>query len=971
MGAPEELIAAWRNNPSADATRAICERLAALPREDWVREVGTSAESWYANDARVMLAVGRMYLGASLLGEAQSAFVAASRADPRAPEPFRWLGEVLLRRGDAIRAERVLSRALELGGGASGTFELRERAQRLTVLQQRRGAQVVAAEVARELPTSAIAVGGGVVMDAKSRPSRPPIAPAAARERPLPRFDSDPAEVSEVYTVKNPSAKTPSPHGIGSGRNPSRGAAAPVRARVPAAPLRPEPPPRRAPEPSDEDVTEMVHMPSFDEIDGSLPSFDDIPTDIKRPAATPAPMARTPAPPFVATSRSARPQPAPVLDDVRSAPPPLVAKAASPAFADVAVSADAVEPQPAILLEHLARVGVFEPGGGAAPAWEAAPRQKARGVIPLVLGIVLVAGGGAGGYEYSRRVKTERIAQASALTNEVDKLLHSGNTNDLESTDQKLSRVFDLDSRSQRAARQWLENRVLGALLLKSEPRGIDSAVHRGRTAGLSESELAVGRVASFLVEGDLAGAAAVLPKFDAAAAKDAIYQMTAGAVLQRAGDPRAGERYAAARSLDPRLVPASMLLARLLLLEQGVEKARPVMDDIEKALGPDAPIVRALEALAWTVDPARSVEPPEKARLRPDDIAKLPAPLLGIPPMVDATQALAKGDLTNAAKALDAALLHSDGPALASSIGFVAIEAGDEQLARKAALKALSFAALYPRARTLAARVALLGGRLDEAQKAVEELDPKSADVAVVRGAVAYESGDSAELEASLALLGDARSAPSFAALAAGPGVLQGNRYLEPKKLEALAAPSIPWGEIVAADSALNTNNLTLAESVLGPRMKANAAPVHLLRIARLRRYQKRLDDALAATERALAERPSAPLAIERVLELVEKDKAPEAREFVARHQASLGPSAGWLSVVVDMAANQAKLAASRLTQLEPPPDEAPAYLRLVAARALVMGNDKRARGYVVQLVRRLGKHPDAIATAQLLNGQ
>jgi tetratricopeptide (TPR) repeat protein len=955
MGAPEELIAAWRNNPSADATRAICDRLAALPREDWVREVGTSAEAWYADDARVMLAVGRMYLGASLLGEAQSAFVAASRADPRAPEPFRWLGEVLLRRGDAIRAERVLSRALELGGGASGTFELRERAQQLTGLQQRRGAHVVAAEVARELPTSAIAVGGGVVMDAKSRPSRPPIAPAAARERPLPRFDSDPAEVSEVYTVKNPSAKMPSPHAIGKERNLPRGPAAPARARVPAAPRRPEPPPARAPEPSEDDVTEMVHMPSFDEIDGSLPSFDDIPTDIKRPAATPAPapMARTPAP----IART-------------PAPPPLVAKAAPPPFADAATSADAVEPQPAILLEHLARVGVFEPGGGAAPAWEAAPRQKARGVIPLLLGIVLVAGGGAGGYEYSRRVKTERVAQASALTNEVDKLLHSGNTKDLESTDQKLSRVFDLDSRSRRAARQWLENRVLGALLLKSEPRGIDSAVHRGRTAGLSESELAVGRVASFLVEGDLAGAAAVLPKFDAAAAKDAIYQLTAGAVLQRAGDPRAVERYAAARSLDPRLVPASMMLARLLLLEQGLEKARPVMDDIAKALGPDAPIVRALEALAWTVDPARSVEPPEKARLRPDDVAKLPAPLLGIPPMVEATQALEKGDLTNAAKALDAALLHSDGPALASSIGFVAIEAGDEQLARKAALKALSFAALYPRARTLAARVALLGGRLDEAQKAVEELDPKSADVAVVRGAVAYESGDSAELEASLALLGDARSAPSFAALAAGPGVLQGNRYLDPKKLEALAAPSIPWGEIVAADSALNTNNLELAERVLGPRMKANAAPVHLLRIARLRRYQKRLDDALAATERALAERPGAPLAIERVLELVEKDKAPEAREFVARHQASLGPSAGWLSVVVDMAANQPKLAASRLTQLEPPPDEAPAYLRLVAARALVMGNDKRARGYVVQLVRRLSKHPDAIATAQLLNG-
>ena len=644
------------------------------------------------------------------------------------------------------------------------------------------------------------------------------------------------------------------------------------------------------------------------------------------------------------------------------------APAESP-FADYASSPETAEPSPAIVLEHLARVGLFEPGGGALPAWERAPRQKARGVIPLVVGILLVGGGGFAGYRYSMQLKEAKAQQAAALTNEVDKLLHSGRTADLEASDQKLSHVFDLDSRSRRAARQWLENRVLGALLLKAEPRGIDSAVHRGRVAGLAEHELAVGRLASFFVEGDLAGAAAVLPKWDALAAKDAVYQLTAGAVLQRAGDPRALERYAAARALDPNLVPASMLLARLLLLEQGPEKARPVLDDLEKSLGSDSSIVRALEALAWTVDPQRSAEPPEKARLSPEQAAALPAPLLGIPPMVDATLALAQNDLSKAAKALDSALGYTDGPALASSIGFVAIDAGDEQLARKAALKALSFAAMYPRARTLAARVALLGGRLDEAQKAVEELDPKSSDVAVVRSAVAYENGDAAELEGALSLLGPARSSPPFAALAAGHAVLQGGRYLDPQKLEALAAPSVPWGELVAADTALATGNLDLAERVLASRAKANAAPVHLLRVARLRRYQKRLDDALAASERALAEKPSAPLGIERVLELVEKERANDAREFVARHQGALGASAGWLSVVVDVAANQPKLAVARLAQLEPPSADAPVYLRLVAARALAVSNDKRARAYVLDLARRLGKHPDALEAAALLN--
>ncbi|MGC4089721.1 MAG: hypothetical protein QM756_17905 [Polyangiaceae bacterium] len=969
MGALEDLLATWRNNPSADATLQICGRLAASQRTDWVREVGASAETWHQRDTRVMQAVGRMYLDCAMLEEAQAAFVAASKADALAPQPLRFLGEVLLRRGDAIRAEKILARSLELGESTRATFDLRDRAHDLAQLQRRSGSQSVAAEVARALPAQAIAVGAGGFMEAKSRPSRPPKAPLAAAEAPLPRFDADPVELSDVYALQNPAPKAPPPwngNGGAARKPPARPATPPRRAPLPP----PAAPAARSPLPSSDDVTELVsNAPFLADDDAPLPSFDDIPTDVKRaavPLAAPVPVAAAAAPTAFAAP-SARPVPPPLTPAPAA---PVAPAVAAPAPALPQSPADMAHPPPAILLEHLARVGVFEPGGGAAPAWERAPKQKTRGVIPLVLLITLVAGGGAGGYEYSRRVKAAREQQAAALTTEVAKLLHSGRPKDLMASDQKLSQVFDLDSRSQRAARQWLENRVLGALLLSSEPRGIDSAVHRGGVAGLRPRELAVGRVASFLVEGDLAGAAAVLPKWDAEAAQDPVYQLTAGMVLQRAGDPRAVERYDAARTLDPRLVPASMLLARLLLLEQGVSKARPLIEDLEKQLGADDAIVRALEALAWTVDPARAAEPPARLRLSPEEALLLPAPLRGIPPMVDATLALGKNDLPAAAKALEAALVHCDGPALAASIGFVAIDAGDEQLARKAALKALSFSALYPRARTLAARVALLGGRLDEAQKAVEELDPKSSDVAVVRSAVAYEVGDSAELESALSLLGESRSASTFAALNAGPGVLQGARYLDAQKLQALAVPSVPWGELVAADSALDTGNLELAERVLSPRMTANAAPVHLLRIARLRRYQKRLDDALSASDRALAEKPSAPLAIERVLELVEKDKAADAREFVARHQTALGASAGWLSVVVDMATNQPKLALGRLSTLEPPPDEAPAYLRLIAARALVSASDKRARAYVVQLVRRLGKNPDAIAVATLLNG-
>jgi predicted Zn-dependent protease len=484
----------------------------------------------------------------------------------------------------------------------------------------------------------------------------------------------------------------------------------------------------------------------------------------------------------------------------------------------------------------------------------------------------------------------------------------------------------------------------------------------------LRERQLAVGRIASFFVEGDLAGAAALLPKWDGEASSDAFYQLAAGAVLERAGDSRAIERYDAARSLDAKLVPADILLARLLLLEYGVPRAKPVLDELARKLPPDDANWRALSALAWVVTQDRSAEPPEGARLGPAETARLIAPLRAVPAMVEAVEALAKRDLAETSKAIESALPAATGPAIASTLGFLAIDAGNDALARKAALKALSFAALYPRARTLAARVALLGGRLEEAQKAVEELDPKSPDVAVVRSVVAYETGDAAELGNSLHALdvGD----PSFAGLFAGPSVLSALRYPAGEKLESMAIPSVPWGDIIAADAALDTGNLALAERVLVGRAESTAS-AHLLRVARLRRYQKRTDEALTASAAALSDKPTVALLVERTLELLDREKPGEARDLLARYPTLLGPVGHWLGVLIDVANNQPKQATVRLAQLEPPPEESPAYLRVLAARALVAASDKRARIYLPPLVRRLNKHPDVLAAAALLNAR
>ena len=630
---------------------------------------------------------------------------------------------------------------------------------------------------------------------------------------------------------------------------------------------------------------------------------------------------------------------------------------------------DAGLPDARLVLEHLSRVGVYEPGGGAPPAWETPKRQKAGGTWALSVAIVLIAAAGAGSYAYSQKIRVERSQHALALNEEVKKLLETGQVSDLRKTDQKLNEAFELDSLSQQAARLWLQNRVLYEVLTAEEVRGIDSAVHRGKTVNLPEKDTAFGRIASFMAEGDLAGGAAILSRWDAASARDPYYQLAAGAVLERAGDLRAVERYDAARQLDPEFIPAQMLLARLLLLEFGGERAKPTLEALRKKLG-DVPITRALSALAWVVDPERPESLPDDAKLEAGDADKLPAPLSGVPAMVEAVQAMRAGDLPKVSRAIDSAVTGAMTPSLATGLGFLAIEAGDEQLARKAALRALQFAAVYPRARTLAARVALLGGRLDEAQKAIEELDPSAPDVAVVRGVVAYEALEPADLEGALHSLGEAaHTRQAYTALAAGPGVLRGSAFPSPEKLEAMATPATPWGELVAADAALDVGDLPLASKILSRRQGDALRPVHYLRLARLYRYQKKADEALKAAAAAREGTTTSALLVESLYAFLNKDDAAGARNLVAKHPTVLGPLTAWLGVLVDVANKQKAQAAARTAKLDLPPAETPLTLRILVARALVAAEDKRARPYVLALAKQVPKHPDLIEAAHELN--
>src|SRR6185436_7948529 len=157
------------------------------------------------------------------------------------------------------------------------------------------------------------------------------------------------------------------------------------------------------------------------------------------------------------SSRSAPPPPPPRPPPTRSAPPPppLAAPlpmpnppprstpppprsggtsqwpAVAPATAKLAfVSAggfdDSPNPSPKTVLEHLERVGVYDKGGGAPPAWVAPPREKARGSLVFIIAMVLAAGGGFGGFKYARQVKEQKLATARGIENHVAKALETG-----------------------------------------------------------------------------------------------------------------------------------------------------------------------------------------------------------------------------------------------------------------------------------------------------------------------------------------------------------------------------------------------------------------------------------------------------------------------------------------------------------------------------------------------------------------
>lgn len=98
----------------------LCARFAAYAeagstQKDLLAQAGRDAMERFPADAEVHVAVGRMYLLAEELPDAEHALRLAANLAPRDPHALRLLGEVLLRLGDAPAAHTALSSAVANG----------------------------------------------------------------------------------------------------------------------------------------------------------------------------------------------------------------------------------------------------------------------------------------------------------------------------------------------------------------------------------------------------------------------------------------------------------------------------------------------------------------------------------------------------------------------------------------------------------------------------------------------------------------------------------------------------------------------------------------------------------------------------------------------------------------------------------------------------------------------------------------
>jgi tetratricopeptide (TPR) repeat protein len=121
----------FRSQPGSEDPYALAEDLIAAKRYGDARGVAVSAQPGDQEDGYLLVLEGRAWLHERDLVRSQAALLRAIRAAPDYADAYRWLGHVLLKRGDPQRALKTLKRALELNPKDEESQKLAVRAEHL------------------------------------------------------------------------------------------------------------------------------------------------------------------------------------------------------------------------------------------------------------------------------------------------------------------------------------------------------------------------------------------------------------------------------------------------------------------------------------------------------------------------------------------------------------------------------------------------------------------------------------------------------------------------------------------------------------------------------------------------------------------------------------------------------------------------------------------------------------------------
>jgi hypothetical protein len=975
----EELYARWHTQRDPASTLALCEALRHDRRPDLLERVGAFVRTELQDNVAALLATARLYLEYARYADAQTLLVSAGKVAPRDAAVYRWLGEVLLRRGDAERAEKVFERAIAFGAADPMTRLWFERATALRGMQATQGTARVADEVLHiaPLPSGNSAPGAA-----------PPPRVAGAKTLPLDEDEQDPTAAHRrngSSRSQQPPQVMPAPQSMTFGGALAEAAPpelrAPPRAAPPPAPRRTSNPAIPAAAPPFRHASAPPPLPRTKE----PPSLSDLQT-VEQPR--PVVAARTPAPPADLAYAPTSPGP--------GQPPPLAPNyAAPPAAPNTAPVArtrgqgasardsghDGHVPDPRTVLQALALGGIFDTEQVDRPIeWAPPDRPKRFGTKRTLFAMALFAGAAAGIFFYVRHRRELAHHEAEALLDGVAARLQDATPDAFEAMEKDLGRAFELESRSQRAASLWLKERAIRGLVKGGADISFQDATDRGKEVGLTEKDMAFAQVASFLFQGDTAGAAGVMAKWDERAQGDSYYQLLAGATLERAGDLRAADRYLAAAKLEPKLLPARLGYLRVVAMEGDPRKVRELAEPL-RAEYPNRAEPQAILALAWARDGGRGdTLPPEVSYVLAHE-GEMPLSLLALPGALRATVAFDKRDIAGTRAEVTSTIARCNTPACATWLGILATEIGDEQLSRRAALAALGFSAQYRPARALAARVALLGGRLDEGVKATEDLDPHAPDVAIVRAAAAYEKCDADALTRTLQELPpEAKGSAVLHGFAHAEDVLAGRSLGKADARLALARDGAPWADLIAMDSALDTGDIATAKKIAELWKPEPALPLRALRLSRLARYDGRLEDADRESAFGFSQSGATPRSLsERVWVLAARNKGHDASQLVSKYPLVLGSLTGYLSAYTVVAGttgpgapsgNKLEEARGKTTTLTPPPVGAPYPLRLITVVSLAAIKDQKHAGELIGPMVKAGLiNPDLQGAAAALN--